>query len=727
MNEKLTKIRKIEQLQATLEEDAIGWHLSNRFLISRTVNVFLVLLCESVVFFGLLISQIKEADMENWDVHASCDGLIIELGSWAFVLLETFISTVLAAFMSIEGVYLKSEFLVVMFSTVMIAGAASINFFGSQIYSDLILVIWCNIIFLCSVVFPLFLSFRTKQGPPPTTLVGYSSLEALLVDPEGYNAFYSFLRNEFSTENLLFYSTVKKFQEVIDQGIHRNLKNLQDQAYRIYKNFLVPGALYEVNVPHSARTAVVQNFCKFRRFSAIEESRRSDHSKHSAPDGTLDRNPDQSDLKATPSFRAHTEQSNDGMGSLDIDKTPRGGPAGERSGTHTPDWELSQLGDGGGEMNRSRAGSTDPQTPTNGRIRSNSSPPTLTLENMELFTASYRQGSFRNAESSRVAKEVNSEEIAAVRSIFDVPQQYVYHLMRTDSFSRFLNSKLYKELLDSKVLHPWTPRRSIRLSISEEIRNFSEHKDDMSLNFLLDKKQHLRLKKSDKKSRNQGSSNKSSSDLHHPPLTQNAHHHDLLSSSSSSSASSSLFHSHPHRRTSLDRLRIEIQPQPHNHTAPLSFSPPHSPSQSGCMMEGSMTPNRLDQLILDSTLPIVQEGGTPRDSKENFQENKNILTTEITTTTRTATTTTTMTHADNKNQSSNHENHDNHDDENKNQNEKHDNKKQDNSTQSSQATISPATIGKPFQLTELMTKKDQYRRLGTIFFSATHDTRRSSM
>jgi hypothetical protein len=552
------------------------------------------------------------------------------LSGWCFSLAQTFISTMLAAAMSVEGVFLKCEFLVVMFATVIASGTA---LYLSMVdlpdfFDDLSLLAWCDVLFLCSVVFPLYLSYKNTGA---RAAPGYESLEALLLDPEGYNAFYLFLKNEFSTENLLFYSTVKKFQEQVDQGNHRNLKSLQDQAYRIYKNFLVPNSTYEVNVPHAARLAVAENILKkFRRFSAIEESKRSEHSSNLGP---LDKNPD----AQTPSLRASqagtdSKSQTPQIGPLALNSPKTGGPRQPFSLDGSPSKHLAPaLGQSTEESPRLAGDVLEdkyspkldsltitidtlnprPLTPVGGHkkkhTRTSSCPSALNTESFDTIVTRPRDGSLHhNIESPRAAKEVNVDEVAAVRSIFDVPQQYVYHLMRTDSFGRFVLSNSYKELLSSKAPSLWkAPRKSVRPSISEEIRNFAEFKDDVTIKSLMDKKQDLRMKKPDWKPRiNLGRT------TGHVRTTKQSHTVELYSSSSMSP---------PTETRDLDSSNSPPQTQ-----IQITTDFDHSGSRK-------VKSDSQEMLILPGldTLPVLREGGTPRDSKDKELEDRSVVDQDI--------------------------------------------------------------------------------------------------
>jgi len=263
---------------------------------------------------------------------------------------------------------------------------------------------------------------------------------------------------------------------------------------------------------------------------------------------------------------------------------------------------------------------------------------------------------------------VNSDEVAAVRSIFDVPHQYVYHLMRTDSFGRFVLSSSYKDLLASKTPSLWkAARKSVRPSISAEIRNFgAEFKDDVTIKSLLDKKQDLRMKKPDWKPRiNLGRTT-----------------------------------GHARATKQQPTQTVELSPTESRDldSSPPNSSRPHTQIQITTDFDEGSSSRKVrsdsqEMLILPGldTLPVLREGGTPRDSKDKELEDKSIVDHDIKRMIASASTVSSLPTLPNLNLS----------------------------------TI----LGrdKKTQRTEIPTKQQQHRKLGTTFFAPLQTNRRGSM
>ncbi|CAI9620856.1 unnamed protein product [Staurois parvus] len=74
-----------------------------------------------------------------------------------------------------------------------------------------------------------------------------SSLDSLLEDPEGVEAFKDFLKKEYSEENLLFWLACEDFKRTEEQD------QLQKKAQHIYNTFLSSKASSQVNVEGQSR------------------------------------------------------------------------------------------------------------------------------------------------------------------------------------------------------------------------------------------------------------------------------------------------------------------------------------------------------------------------------------------------------------------------------------------------------------------------------------------
>ncbi|XP_056133279.1 regulator of G-protein signaling 5 isoform X1 [Lampris incognitus] len=102
---------------------------------------------------------------------------------------------------------------------------------------------------------------RTKNDIHPSKLSSEDdklrpSLEHLLRDKRCLAAFRSFLRSEFSEENVEFWLACEDFKRIASPG------DLCLKAEEIYQEFLHPTALREINVDHHVREKIKKSLVK---------------------------------------------------------------------------------------------------------------------------------------------------------------------------------------------------------------------------------------------------------------------------------------------------------------------------------------------------------------------------------------------------------------------------------------------------------------------------------
>jgi len=111
-----------------------------------------------------------------------------------------------------------------------------------------------------ALVIPLRQSYYSMTKPLPRENIEVSvasiTMEELLKSPRVRQAFALHLTREFSVENLIFVLHVEEFKRM-NAG---NVKSVFEEACRIYTLFVQPEALYEVNLPATVLSHLVNEF-----------------------------------------------------------------------------------------------------------------------------------------------------------------------------------------------------------------------------------------------------------------------------------------------------------------------------------------------------------------------------------------------------------------------------------------------------------------------------------
>ena len=106
--------------------------------------------------------------------------------------------------------------------------------------------------YITTVVWPLYqtvmrgkvMLLGSAPALPYPNLKALKNLKSLLADPRGSDYFKTFLVQEFSVENILFFNEVSHYQGIDDE------EELYSQAHSIYKQYLeINKAPLEVNLP----------------------------------------------------------------------------------------------------------------------------------------------------------------------------------------------------------------------------------------------------------------------------------------------------------------------------------------------------------------------------------------------------------------------------------------------------------------------------------------------
>ena len=133
-----------------------------------------------------------------------------------------------------------------------------------------VLFFWILASYITSIVLPLFQSLRageralrreddiTSHTLTRRTSDMLTSLTKLLEDKLGYDAFLTFLKSEYSMENLLFYKAAKSFKNKITWS---NDMDKYSAAHNIYEKYIKPNsAPFEINLPARVQKPVVHFF-----------------------------------------------------------------------------------------------------------------------------------------------------------------------------------------------------------------------------------------------------------------------------------------------------------------------------------------------------------------------------------------------------------------------------------------------------------------------------------
>lgn len=88
---------------------------------------------------------------------------------------------------------------------------------------------------------------------PSETMLWSKSLENLLRSKYGMATFHSFLKSEFSDENIEFWLVCEDFKKI------RNSSRLNSRAKKIFERYVKSEAPKEINIDHRTRDLIKQN------------------------------------------------------------------------------------------------------------------------------------------------------------------------------------------------------------------------------------------------------------------------------------------------------------------------------------------------------------------------------------------------------------------------------------------------------------------------------------
>jgi len=163
-----------------------------------------------------------------------------------------------------DAFFLKAEFtatlylciLVVVFQSVALSvgkGVQVARLVGSTLYCTV-----GHVIIFCSTVWPYFLSRKEEALMLQASISRLPAFRTILLSPEVYGLFMSYLEHEFSSENLLFVREVAEFRKLPAE----NTPIIRDQAKDIFVKFCKEGAPFQVNLPHSMLQRIKQEIQK---------------------------------------------------------------------------------------------------------------------------------------------------------------------------------------------------------------------------------------------------------------------------------------------------------------------------------------------------------------------------------------------------------------------------------------------------------------------------------
>ncbi|KAL6489940.1 hypothetical protein MHYP_G00002850 [Metynnis hypsauchen] len=93
----------------------------------------------------------------------------------------------------------------------------------------------------------------TDKFKPSETLVWSQSLESLLKSKNGMATFQSFLKSEFSDENIEFWLICEEYKKI------KSTSRLSSRAKKIFERYIQAEAPKEINIDHKTREEIKQN------------------------------------------------------------------------------------------------------------------------------------------------------------------------------------------------------------------------------------------------------------------------------------------------------------------------------------------------------------------------------------------------------------------------------------------------------------------------------------
>ncbi|XP_015273722.1 PREDICTED: regulator of G-protein signaling 21-like [Gekko japonicus] len=91
------------------------------------------------------------------------------------------------------------------------------------------------------------------RSPPRGTMAWMESVDTLLANKDGLAAFRTFLKSEFSEENIEFWLACEDFKKT------KSAAKIASKAQKIYSDFIQADAPKEINIDFNTRDRITQN------------------------------------------------------------------------------------------------------------------------------------------------------------------------------------------------------------------------------------------------------------------------------------------------------------------------------------------------------------------------------------------------------------------------------------------------------------------------------------
>ncbi|XP_074858886.1 regulator of G-protein signaling 5 [Carettochelys insculpta] len=109
---------------------------------------------------------------------------------------------------------------------------------------------------------------KGQKPSPEEALQWHESLEKILQNAYGLAGFRSFLRSEFSEENIEFWIACEEYKKI------KSLTKMAEKAKKIYEEFIQTEAPKEVNIDHSTKAVTMKNLMEPSADSFSEAQKR---------------------------------------------------------------------------------------------------------------------------------------------------------------------------------------------------------------------------------------------------------------------------------------------------------------------------------------------------------------------------------------------------------------------------------------------------------------------
>ncbi|KAI3383707.1 hypothetical protein SNEBB_004130 [Seison nebaliae] len=243
------------------------------------------------------------------------------------------------------------------------------------------------------------------------------SINEMLKDPRGHDAFMKFLESEYSSENLRFYAACKHLRLVAQSAIVATIRH-------IYHEFLAPGALYPINIDSRIMALTRQRL----ENSNLLMSRSPKNSRNiSSSINTAINEKANLTTTSTTSIMTTTAVT---MATTTILTQFTSTTSTNGSVSMVAQRTLSQAPSLNNQLNMKEG-------TTNNQLTSLMS----TKENSNSINNS------KDGDSNSMLSSNQSLNVSNLRYIFDEAQEHIFSLMSRDSYNRFIKSDKYRDLI----------------------------------------------------------------------------------------------------------------------------------------------------------------------------------------------------------------------------------------------------------------------------------------